>query len=283
LLGLLCVAGAFRTSQAPPGQAPPAAAAQTKPVDQKTETGRAVEPYRLKLVSPSDVKASAGRGKFLVFTLDESAGRKRANGSFAEKLEEHRWVVVTGVLDHDAIRQTLGLAVAFAANRRTAPAKVQPDYRRLDVQRQERRPLADWSAWAEVNRDENDRILENVPEVEAEDQVPEQVRLAALADPLPFLKEGHWLGTDVERLRSSKRDVDSPPAFANGKGLGGRKPIPPIEPPEIMVRSVDFTIERGVSYSYRLRVVIDSSDRLGQRREVFGPWSDPTAPVTITD
>lgn len=278
LIAVLCVAGAFRASQAHSGQAP---TAQVKPVDQKTESGRGAEPYRLKLAAPSDVKASAGHGKFLAFALDESGRRIQANGEYAEKLEEHRWAVVIGALDHDAIRKSLGLAAAFAANKSAAPAKVQPDYRRLDVQRQERRDGADWSAWADVDHVKNDRILGNLPEVESEDLIPEQLRRAALADPLPFLKDGRWAGADVERLRSSKQEADPPPPVA--KGFGGRRPIPPIEAPEIMVRSVDFTVERGVSYRYRLRVVIDSSDRAGQRREVLGPWSEPTEPVTLSD
>ncbi len=224
LIAVLCVAGAFRASQAHSGQAP---TAQVKPVDQKTESGRGAEPYRLKLAAPSDVKASAGHGKFLAFALDESGRRIQANGEYAEKLEEHRWAVVIGALDHDAIRKSLGLAAAFAANKSAAPAKVQPDYRRLDVQRQERRDGADWSAWADVDHVKNDRILGNLPEVESEDLIPEQLRRAALADPLPFLKDGRWAGADVERLRSSKQEADPPPPVA--KGFGGRRPIPPIE------------------------------------------------------
>ncbi len=283
LLGLLCVAGAFRARQAPAGQAPPAAAAPAKPVDQKTETGRAVEPYRLKLVAPGEVKATTGRGKFLVFSLDESARRNQANGVFEEKLEERRWVVVTGVLDHDAIQKSLGLAAALAQRPRAASAKAQPDYRRLDVERQDRRPQSDWSPWALVDPDKNFRVLANVPEVEIEDRIPEQLRPAALVDPLPFLKDGHWSGADVERLHSSKKEVDSPLPIAKGLGRGGRKAIPPIEAPEIMVRSLDFTVERGLTYRYRVRVVIDSTDQVGRRREVLGPWSEPTAPVTISE
>ena len=280
LIAFLCIAGAFRAIQTPADQHPPAAAAQAKPVDQKAKSDRTVAPYRVKLVAPSDVKASAGRGKFLVFALEESARRNQANGAFEERLEEHRWAVVIGVLDHDAIRKSLGLAAALAANRGTAPDKVQPEYRRLDVQRQDRRSGGDWSAWTDVDLVKNGRILGNVPEVEVE-ELPEQLRHDALTDPLPYLKEGRWDGAGVEWLRSIKQQVESPPPIA--KGVGGRMPIQPIEAPEIMVRSVDFTVERGLSYRYRLRVVIDSSDRVGQRREVLGPWSEPTVSVTISD
>ncbi len=280
LLGLLCVAGAFRTSQAPSGQAPPAAAAQTKPVDQKTDTGRAVEPYRLKLVAPSDVKATAGHGKFLAFTHDESARRHQANGVFEERLEAHRWVVITGVLDQDAIRKSIGLAVALAEKRRTV-VKVQPHYRRLDVERQSRQPQSEWSPWALVDHDKNFRVLANVPEVEIEDRTPEQLRPEALVDPLPFLKFGQWDGADVEKLRSIQGPAPAVPGLEGGRG--DRTLVASTEAFEIMLRSIDFTVERGLTYRYRVRVVIDSTDRADQRREVLGLWSEPTAPVTISD
>ncbi len=184
------------------------------------------------------------------------------------------------MLDHDAIRKSLGLAAALAAKKGATPAKVQPEYRRLDVQRQDRRAGGDWSAWTDVDLVKNGRILGNVPEVEVE-ELPEQLRHEALTDPLPYLKVGRWDGANVEWLRSIKQQVESPPPVA--KDFGGRRPIPPIKATEIMVRSVDFTVERGLSYRYRLRVVIDSSDRGGQRREILGPWSEPTVSVTISD
>ncbi len=57
LIAFLCIACAFRATPTPPDQDPTAAAAEAKPVDQKVKSGRTAEPYRLKLVAPSDVKA----------------------------------------------------------------------------------------------------------------------------------------------------------------------------------------------------------------------------------
>ena len=50
-----------------------------------------------------------------------------------------------------------------------------------------------------------------------------------------------------------------------------------------MVRSLDFTVEPGFHYRYRVRIVIDGSDGVGQRRELIGPWSEPTAEVAVPE
>lgn len=299
VLAILLGAGAFWTNRAS-GQVKSTVPAAAQPTGSTTKVqSPPVAAHRPKLVAPSEVKASTGRGSFLVYALDESGrladaakngdvqARRRRRivgggdmfGSYQERLEEHRWVVVTGLLDHDAIRKNLALTDALASRRGTIDVKIHPNYRRLDVERQERRPDGDWSNWAEVDRARNSLILENVPEVESDDRMPEQVRLPALADPLPFLKLGSWTGTDVEKLVS--RGKKPPPDFQRLADRRNPFAFPTTEAPEILVRSLDFTVQPGLSYRYRVRIVVDSADRIGQRRELIGPWSDPTAPVII--
>ena len=141
----------------------------------------------------------------------------------------------------------------------------------------------DWSAWAEVDRARNNLILENVPEVESDDRMPEQVRLPALIDLLPFLKRGSWIGADVEDL-VSRQQKKNPPPFAAGLS---RRHHPPLIPhhgsPQAPCSVARFQRRPGFSYRYRVRIVIDSSIGVGQRRELIGPWSEPTAPVTIPE
>jgi hypothetical protein len=120
-------------------------------------------------------------------------------------------------------------------------------------------------------------LLRNLPE-QAREPTPAGVRIAALVDPLPFLKAGDWEGVDVERLLR-RHEVAS-----RARGLfrrGGRLASPTTDAPEIMVRSLDFTVEKGFHHRYRVCIVVDGSDGVGQRREVPVPWSEPTAEVAV--
>ncbi len=57
--------------------------------------------------------------------------------------------------------------------------------------------------------------------------------------------------------------------------------FPRTEAPEVLVRSLDFTVEPGMAYRYRARIVAESPLLQGQRRELIGPWSVPTAEVLV--
>jgi hypothetical protein len=125
--------------------------------------------------------------------------------------------------------------------------------------------------------------LRNIPE-EEEERAPGEVRIVALVDPLPFLKVGVWEGVDIERLipvGKVKVNVELPDRGLTGRGT--RLPFETTAAPEIMVRALDFTVVPGFQYRYRVRIVIDGSDGVGQRREVFGPWSESTAEVAVTE
>jgi RNA polymerase sigma factor (sigma-70 family) len=269
-------AGVYRTRQAS-GQAERALEGRGEPAGPKQGQSQTPDSDRSTLVAPSDVNARAGRGTMLVFALDENGRRidlgGASKGTFKEVSQEHRWAVITGVLDHRAIRERLSGRLGEDS------INVHPDYRRAEVERQAPGPGGDWSAWSRVDREENCLILRNLPEEEAE-RTPEELRLAALVDPLPFLKAGVWEGVDVERLIAGPKGT---PPVRRSAGRGIRLPFPTTEAPEIMVRSLDFTVEPGSSYRYRVRIVIDGTDGVGQRREVMGPWSEPTAPVRIPE
>jgi hypothetical protein len=186
---------------------------------------------------------------------------------------ETHWVVITGALDHQAVRERLRRGAGEDS------IEVHPDYRRTELERRELARGADWSAWSKVDRDKNSRILRNLPE-EEEERTPEYVRIAALVDPLSFLKVGVWEGVDIERL-IPRRKVTLPDPGLTGRG--NRFPFATTDAPEILVRALDFTVVPGFHYRYRVRIVIDGSDGVGQRREVFGPWSEPTAEVAVTE
>jgi len=199
----------------------------------------------------------------------------RGNEISREVTVETHWVVITGALDHHAVRERL------RRGRGEDSIEVHPDYRRTELERQELAPGADRSAWSKVDRDKNCRILRHMSE-EEEERTPGEVRIAALVDPLPFLKAGVWEGVDIERLIPlGKVKVELPDQGLTGRGT--RLPFETTDAPEIMVRALDFTVVPGFHYRYRVRIVIDGSDGVGQRREVFGPWSEPTAEVAVTE
>jgi hypothetical protein len=62
------------------------------------------------------------------------------------------------------------------------------------------------------------------------------------------------------------------------------------EADEVMVRSIDFTVQPDTTYRYRVRLVVVNPNHLRSdvspgtdtdSRELKGPWSEPTGPVTV--
>ena len=125
----------------------------------------------------------------------------------------YRWVAITGVLDH----------AKMVANYRDAlknPAVAHPNYRRLDLQRQELQPDGTWSKWANVDADKNLDVLDNLPE-EDDELTPENVRPENLVDPLPFMKAGLWEKVHIASLvPKEKREVPKKNAMADRMGGG---------------------------------------------------------------
>ena len=100
--------------------------------------------------------------------------------------------MITGTLDHKKMRENYLDALKN-------PAVADPYYKELDVERQVRQADGSWSEWTAVDRAENLKILDNLPE-EDEELTPEDVRIAGLVDPLPFLKAGYWEKVHVASL-----------------------------------------------------------------------------------
>jgi hypothetical protein len=114
-----------------------------------------------------------------------------------EVTKGYRWVAITGVLDH----------AKMVANYREAlknTAVAQPNYKRLDLQRQTLQPDGTWTKWESVSSDENLKVLDNLPE-EDEELTPETVRPKSLVDPLPFLKAGLWEKVHIASLVPKER------------------------------------------------------------------------------
>ena len=122
-----------------------------------------------------------------------------------------RWVAITGVLDHEKIKENY-----FSALKNPAVAK--PNYKQLDVQRQVLESGGTWSDWEVVDNDRNRLITYNLPE-EEEELTPDDARIDTLVDPLPFLKAGFWERVHVASLvPKEKLEVKAP---AGGGMMGG--------------------------------------------------------------
>ncbi len=235
-------------------------------------------PDPLGVVAPRSVTALAGRGTVLIYQLNEKGDRVVAprlppgqsggkEGPFLETTRELRWVAVTAVLDHRAARD------AGARARGLAVSESHPAYRRADVERQSRVGDEAWSDWAKLDMNRNYEVLDNLPEY-ALDRTPEAFRPMALADQLPFLKQGTWEGVDVEEV------IRQPVPTSAGR------PKPRFGDPEtfdadlLLIRSLDFTVEPGTTYRYRTRIVLKNADENGPR-SLSWPWSAPSPEVTV--
>ena len=249
----------------------------------------------LVIIAPHEVRAAGGRGRLLVYDLDPSSERimvggmdsrnRTVAGSYKEVEREYSWAVVTGVVDHQAIR--------VSAKRSGSGDPDSPSfYRRIDLERQIRNPDGSWSSWISVDPTPTIRVLDNIPE---EDEELIELLMPELVDPLPYLKNGKWQGVNVERLvprpkgqpqvqlRGQIYPIDPAPRVSTVPGMMGQAPARPRQlPPELMLRSLDFSVSPGQTYRYRARVVVDARPRFGRRlREILGDWSRPTDAVTV--
>jgi RNA polymerase sigma factor (sigma-70 family) len=299
------------SSATTPGQAPPKAPTPPKKI---TPAAQIPEADPSPLVAPRDLTATAGSGGVLMYALNDKGERIMEGpardpnlppppgnmGPWKEVVRDVRWVAVVGVLDHWLIRERAARA------RGLDPGTFQQEYKRADVDRQVRQPDGQWSEWARVDQSKNYEIIDNLPELDAE-RTPEEVRTSAFVDPLPFLKKGTWSGVDPEVLLKLPAAGNPPAAGSSMRGMmGGARPGKPLSP-VIMVRSLDFTVEPGKTYRYRVRVVVKNTEagqgkepkelfgvdpggggrdvrRAGQGKEpkeLFGPWSVATAEAVV--
>ncbi len=124
--------------------------------------------------APKEQKAAAGRGKTLVYALDQNDKRlprrlEDPSGHEAEVLIELLWAAVTGIVDHREIQGRVSKG-------RESPAITARElYRRVELERQTLSPDRVWSAWQPVDAEPTMRILDNMPEAD-EEKTPDELR-----------------------------------------------------------------------------------------------------------
>jgi hypothetical protein len=261
---------------------------------------------------------ASGRGKALVYTLDRAGYRLDQDGYRLDQNTsrvprrpadrprpakeislEIRWAVVTGVVDHRSAQQSVSRGGELAL------PSAERIYRQVELERQSRQGVGPWSNWQPVDREASLRILDNLPEVDDE-RAPAELLIPTLVDPLPHLTEGVWTDVDVQKLVPDlrKNTVSAlrdrlPPTKADtalqrdrmsvGEAALGQVPKSQrSEPPVLMLRAFDFTVETGKTYRYRSRLMFfntRTSDlparEKRQSAEIIGRWSEPTNAATV--
>jgi hypothetical protein len=274
----------------------------------------------------------------------QAEAEKKGKEDFEEETKGFRWVAVTGTFPHKQQRDNWAKALKIDF------ANANPNYLRLDVQRQVLGDDGQWGDWEDVNREANQDILFNIPETD-EEITFDNVRLEALVDFLPFMRAGWWKGVHIAKFVPAKeREVEqkkeqpaggaggygnsyasrmgsygAPPGSMGGYpggsmgGYGGSSGygammrggsggyggygggamsagveeetnVPKTDAEEIMVRSLDFTVEPDTIYRYRVRIVVRNPNLNredvntgvdNKSEELTGPWSEPTDPVAV--
>jgi hypothetical protein len=139
----------------------------------------------------------------------KSASPAEANVAYKEVVKGLRSVVITGTLDNKKLRENY-------LNALKDPNLAYPNYKRLDVQRQTLGSDGQWTEFADVDADFNLNVLDNLTEKDDE-LVPDDVRLEALVDPLPFPKAGYWTGVHVASLVPKDKAEVKKTAFVGGE------------------------------------------------------------------
>ena len=275
LAGVL-VGGGLLYTEARSGQAVPVEARRRDP--QAELKARAKEP--IEIPSPGQLRTSSGRGKALLYLLDRDANRipLRRDGKvvrFQDVERELRWAVITGVIDHHRVQKSL------IQEKENPVPPAERLYCRVDLQRQARREDGSWLDWENVDSRPNLKILDNLAATDAE-RVPKPFLMSALIDPLPHLTQGRWTDVDVEAFVPAGTSARGDRPVAQVLPLAPQ----PNRPPALMVRYLDFTVEAGRTYRYRVRVVffnphLNQGNPRDRSKLIFGPWSEVTNIVTI--
>ena len=203
-------------------------------------TGMAMTTGTEKKVDPKDAENQRQKKLEGIVGADEKDANDSKSTDSDEKTEEvevvkgFRWIAVTGLFDNKKLRE------AYAKAQNLDFASAHPNYLRLDLQRQQlSTDGGDWSEWANVAREDNLEVLNNVPEIE-EEMTVEESRLPALVDHLPFLKWGNYRGVHLAAFLTdaSKKAIAAPkpaakPAagFAGGTSSPASMPMMSMPPP----------------------------------------------------
>jgi len=115
----------------------------------------------------------------------EETAEKPSNAEYKDALHGYRWVALVGKLDHAKQKELYAKALKVES--------ANPNYLRLDVERQELNSDGSWADWTQVDR----KPYEDVKKVltkEEKEFVPADARIDTLVDVLPFLEVGYWVG-----------------------------------------------------------------------------------------
>lgn len=136
------------------------------------------------------------------------------SGPFKEKLHSLRWAAVTGLVDHKALRDNYAKAL------KVDPKSANPNYKKVELERQTLQSDGTWSDWQPIDESKNNVVLDNLTEAE-EELVPQENVLASITDTLPFLINGAFGGVHVASLvPKEKREIPKPDPKTQG-GMGG--------------------------------------------------------------
>jgi hypothetical protein len=158
---------------------------------------------------------------------DGSTETAQAEAPSKEVTKGVRWVAITGVLNYKILRDNY-----LSALKR--PEAAYPHFKQLDIERQVKQSDGSWADWEAIDVERNRQILDNLPE-ESEEWTPENVRISALVNPLPFLKAGFWERVHVARMVPQEK-LEVPKIqyqyAAGGSSAGMPGDTVPMLPPE---------------------------------------------------
>lgn len=153
-------------------------------------------------------EAAAATGAEMATTGTEQGG------PFKEKLKPIRWAAVTGVIDHKALKDNYAKAL------RQDPKAANPNYHRIELERQTLQSDGSWGKWESVDVNKNNTVLDNLTEVD-EELVGQENILSSIVDPLPFLVNGAFGGVHVASLvPKEKRKIEKPDPKTQGGMMG---------------------------------------------------------------
>ncbi|MDB5350852.1 MAG: hypothetical protein JWN86_2099 [Planctomycetota bacterium] len=207
-----------------PGGGRPGSKAGSK----KKNTGVLAEAQRKKDELRADEikrKGFAGADEVKQDTEKEAEPVLLSAENYETELNGYRFVTIVGKLDHKRLKENYSKALKVDLN------AANPDYKRLDVQRQELLSDGSWSAWEMVDRSVYEEVKTLLTQEEKE-IVPPSAIISTLVDPLPFLEVGYWVRAHHAALIPAEmlkpKVVEAPPknaAKGAAKGAKGNGPL----------------------------------------------------------
>jgi hypothetical protein len=132
------------------------------------------------LAGAADVAAEAPKE-------DPSANLVTNAADAKKELHGFRVVTIVGKFDHKKQKEKYSKALKVDL------ASANPNYLRLDIERQEQETDGSWTEWGKVDRNVQKKINAVLTEVEQE-QVPPEAIIPTLVDRLPYWEVGYWVG-----------------------------------------------------------------------------------------